>query len=151
MTCSEKQSLRNCWDWEKDNRKDPACLRNHFPSSPALPEPALVFHWVNTSEYLLSPQADIPTFIYRLLGAYIGVLQGLVFGATLFLFYLALKSIEPNQKILPLRHRHTRKRQEQVWHPEGGTGFALPGAGCAHMRRIVSAEGGGGRHEVHLR
>lgn len=92
VTCSEKQSLRNCWDWEKDNRRDPCmCLWNRFPSIQALSESALVLHWVNASENLLSPQANIPTFICRLLSAYIGVPQGLVFGATLFLFYLPLK------------------------------------------------------------
>lgn len=82
-----------------------ACLQNHLLRIQTLSEPALVLYWVNISQHLLSPQANI-TFIYRLLRPYIGVLQGFVFGATLFLFYLPLKCIELNHKILLLRHRH---------------------------------------------
>ena len=47
--------------------------------------------------------------------AYTGMPQGLIFYATLFLFYLPLKCIELNHKILLVRHRHTQKRKNQMW------------------------------------
>lgn len=99
---------------------------------------------MNTSEYLLSPQANIPTFIYRLLGAYIGEPQGLVFGATLFLFYLPLKCIEPHQKILPLRHRHIQKVGAGLA-PRGRNWVSLElGWVCPQEQDPASLEGGWG-------
>lgn len=73
VTCSEKQSLRNCWDWENDNRRDTWMsskpLSKHSDLVRACPGFTLGEHFLVLS---LSP-ANIPTFIYRLLGAYIGV------------------------------------------------------------------------------
>ena len=77
-------------------------------------EPVLGLLCVNVSQHPHSPQAHISTYIYRLLSASIGVPQGLIFYATLFLFYLPLKCIELNHKILLVRHRHTQKRKDQM-------------------------------------
>lgn len=90
----------------------PACLHGHFQSIETLSEPAPVLFLVNISQHLHSPQAHIPMYIYRLLNAYIDAPQGLIFDVTLFLFYLPLKSIELNHKIVLVRHRHIQKRKE---------------------------------------